>query len=187
MHKNEKIKSLRGKIILAIIAVVCLTLLCVGAISLIGANRITKTLSQSNEEMTQTSRSRSSSSLVTMTQTRLRELANGKAELADRMFYEFEEAVSNAATAAELLYANADSYSPRDVETPRMENDGKLALQALYATGVDPDDEEIRRKSVCSAICRICCMQSTTTGRASSPTILRQRAALWSRPIISRP
>ena len=62
MHKNEKIKSLRGKIILAIIAVVCLTLLCVGAISLIGANRITKTLTQSNEEMTQTSRSRSSSS-----------------------------------------------------------------------------------------------------------------------------
>ncbi len=144
--RKGKTRSLRGKIIRAIIAVVCLTLLCVGIISLIGANRITRTLSQSNEQMTQTSRTRSSSSMVVMTQTRLHELANSKAELADRMFYEFEEAVSNAATAAELLYANADSYSPRDVEPPHMENDGKLALQVLYATGVNPDDKEIKEE-----------------------------------------
>ena len=50
------------------------------------------------------------------------------------------------ATAAETLYASAASYPPRDVSPPRMENDGKLTLQALYATGVDPEDDAIREE-----------------------------------------
>ncbi len=142
----DKFRSLRGKISLTMIIVVGLTLLCVGALSFFNAKRITTTLARSNEQMTQTSRSRSSSSMDKLTQTRLQELAYGKAELADRMFYEFEEAVCDAAVAAELLYANADSYSPRDVALPRRENDGTLALQVLYATGVDPNDEEIQEE-----------------------------------------
>ena len=56
--------------------------------------------------------------MTELTKTRLQELAIGKAELADRMFYEFEEAVRNAAVAAELLYADADAYPPRDVPLP---------------------------------------------------------------------
>ena len=146
MLSTKKFKSLRGKISRAMIAVVGLTLLCVGAVSWFSADGITKTLIQSNLEMTQTSRSSSSSSMAMLTQTRLQELANGKAELADRMFYEFEEAVCDAAKGAEILYADADSYPPRDVMLPRLENDGKLALQVLYATGVNPDDEEIKEE-----------------------------------------
>ncbi len=143
---TKKNRSLRGKISLTMIVVVGLILIIVGVFSALSAGGITKTLSQSNEEMTQTSSSRSSESMIKMTQSRLQELAYGKAELADRLFYEFETAVCNAAEAAEILYANADSYSPRDVPPPSMENDGKLALQALYATGVDPDDEEIKKE-----------------------------------------
>ena len=143
---KKRVKSLRGKIFLTMIAVVGLTLLCVGALFLFNTDRITTTLTESNQRMSQTSRSRSSSSMTEQIQIRLRELADGKAELADRMFYEFEEAVRNAAVAAELLYADAESYPPRDVPVPSMENDGKLALQVLYATGVDPADEAIQQE-----------------------------------------
>ncbi len=144
--RDVKFRSLRRKISRTMIIVVGLTLLCVGTLSLLNAKRITTTLAQSSEQMTQTSRSRSSSSMDSLTQTRLQELAYCKAELADRMFYEFEEAVCDAALAAEILYADADSYPPRDVARPRMENDGELALQVLYATGVDPNDEAIRKE-----------------------------------------
>ena len=145
MFKKRQ-KSLRGKISLTMIAVVGLSLLCIGALFLFSTDRITTTLTESNQQMSQTSRSRSSTSMTELTKTRLQELADGKAELADRMFYEFEEAVCNAAVAAELLYANADAYPPRDVPLPRMENDGTLALQVLYATGVDPEDEAIQQE-----------------------------------------
>ena len=143
---KKRIRSLRGKISLTMIAVVGLTLLCVGALFLFSTDRITRTLTGSNQRMSQTSRSRSSSSMTELTKIRLQELADGKAELADRMFYEFEEAVCNAAVAAELLYADPDSYPPRDVPLPQMENDGKLAVQILYATGVDPGDEAIQKE-----------------------------------------
>ena len=143
---TEKHRSLRRKISLTMIAVVGLALLCVGALSLLGTDRVASTLIRSNREMAQTSRLRSASSMTTLTESRMQELAQGKAELADRLFYEFEEAVCNAATAAEMLYADAASYPPREVALPRMENDGKLALQVLYATGVDPEDEEIREE-----------------------------------------
>ena len=144
--QKERLKSLRGKIALTMISVVGLTLLCVGALFLVSSDRITSTLTESNQQMSLTSRSRSSASMTEQTKTRLQELADGKAELADRMFYEFEEAVCNAAVAAELLYANADAYPPRDVPLPQMENDGKLALQVLYASGVDPEDEAIQKE-----------------------------------------
>ncbi len=142
----EKHRSLRRKISLTMIVIVGLSLLCVGALSLFCTGRVATTLIRSNRRMALTSRTRSASSMTTLTQTRLQELAMGKAELVDRLFYEFEEAVCTAATAAEMLYADAASYPPRDVPAPRMENDGKLALQALYATGVDPEDEKIREE-----------------------------------------
>ena len=143
---RKKIRSLRGKIARTMVVVVGLTLLCVAVLSLFSARAITSTLGEANREMSQTSRSRSSSSMTALTQTRLLELADGKAELADRMFYEFEEAVSSAAVAAAQLYADAESYPPREVAPPRMENDGKLTLQVLFATGVDPEDEEIAKE-----------------------------------------
>ena len=143
---SEKNRSLRRKISLTMIIVLGLTLLSVGALSLFNTERVSSTLIRSNRQMAQTSRVRSASSMTSLTEARLQELADGKAELADRLFYEFEEAVCNAATAAELLYADAASYPPREVAAPRMENDGKLTLQALYATGVDPDDGKIREE-----------------------------------------
>ena len=140
---EKRFRSLRGKITLTIILVVGLTLLCVGAVALFSTNRNIATLLESNMELSQTSRSRSSTSMISLTEIRLRELAVGKAELADRMFYEFEEAVCDAALAAERLYAEPESCPPREVPLPQMENDGILALQALFATGVDPADEAI--------------------------------------------
>ena len=143
---KKKFRPLRKKIALAIIAVVVTALVCVGAVFIINSRRISNTLIESNKQMTQTSRSMSSESMDELARTRLQELAADKASIADRTFYEFQQAVSIVATAAEQLYANRNSYPQRDVPLPDPAKNGELSLQVLYATGIDPADPEVSRE-----------------------------------------
>ena len=139
-------RPLRAKIALTIIIVVAVSLIGVGAVFLINTEKTTKTLLSSNKQMSLTSRSVSSSSMEEQTRRRLQELAENKAKLADRMFFEFERAVSTAASAVEKLYEDPDAYPERDVAVPDAANDGKLTLQVLFTTGVDPEDEAIAKE-----------------------------------------
>ena len=56
---NKKFRPLRSKITFTIIIVVILSLLGIGAVFLINTNRVSKTLINSNKQMSQTSRSMS--------------------------------------------------------------------------------------------------------------------------------
>ncbi len=143
---NKKFRPLRSKITFTVIIVVILSLLGIGAVFLINTNRVSKTLINSNKQMSQTSRSMSFESMEKLTRVRLQEVAEDKAELADRMFYEFERAVRMAASAAEKLYEDPESYPERDIAEPDPANDGTLTLQVLYASNTDPKDEEIVRE-----------------------------------------
>ena len=143
---KQKNRSLRVKISSTIIITILIVLLGVGVIFFFSTRNVVDTLTRSNQEMGQTSRLKSSSSMEALTQVRLQELAGNKAALADRMFLEFEQAVETAAAAAGQLYAAPENYSPRDVALPRIENDGILTLQLLFATGTDPDDPAIREE-----------------------------------------
>ena len=100
----------------------------------------------SNRQMSGTSRDMSSEYMDELARVRLQELADDKAALADRTFYEFQQAVSTVATAAEKLYADSGSYTSRPVPLPDPDKDGELSLQVLYATGVDPQAPEIVRE-----------------------------------------
>ena len=143
---NKKFRPLRSKITFTIIIVVILSLLGIGAVFLINTNRVSKTLINSNKQMSQTSRSMSFESMEKLTRVRLQEVAEDKAELADRMFYEFERVVRMAASAAEKLYEDPESYPERNIAKPDPANDGILTLQVLYASDTDPKDEEIVRE-----------------------------------------
>ena len=142
----RKMRPLRSKITLTIIIVVILSLLGVGAVFLINTGNVSRTMIDSNRQMSRTSRSMSSASMEEMTRVRLQEIAEDKAELADRMFYEFERAVSMAASAAEKLYDDPEGFPERDIAVPDPANDGKLTLQVLYASDTDPEDEDIIRE-----------------------------------------
>ena len=144
---DRKFRPLRAKITSTIINVVIVALLCVGVFSLINTARISKTLQRSNAEMTQTSRTMTSGSMDEMARVRLQELADDKANLADRAFYEFRQAVSMVASAAEKVYAEQDQYPQRFTPLPDASKDGQLTMQVLYATGVDPEAPEILREA----------------------------------------
>ncbi|MBQ6293350.1 MAG: SpoIIE family protein phosphatase [Lachnospiraceae bacterium] len=140
---NKKIRPLRSKLAVTIITVVFLALLGVGAVVLLNTRKIAKTLMDSNRQMSLTSRSVSSSSMESLNRVRMQELAEDKAELADRTFYEFRQAVTMVAAAAEKLYADPDAYPGRDVSLPDASKDGELTVQLLFATGIDPEDSAI--------------------------------------------
>ncbi|MBQ1712653.1 MAG: hypothetical protein II024_05425, partial [Firmicutes bacterium] len=145
--KAKKIRPLRTKIAQAIIFIVTASLLCVGAVFLINSRRLSKTLMDSNRQMSGTSRNMSSEYMDGLARERLQELADDKAALADRTFYEFRQAVGTVATAAEKLYAESDSYPNRPAPLPDPAKDGELSVQVLYAPGVDPDAPEIIREA----------------------------------------
>ncbi|MBR6236818.1 MAG: SpoIIE family protein phosphatase [Firmicutes bacterium] len=145
--KTKKIRPLRTKIAQAIIFIVTASLLCVGAVFLINSRRLSKTLMDSNRQMSGTSRNMSSEYMDGLARERLQELADDKAALADRTFYEFRQAVGTVATAAEKLYAESDSYPGRPAPLPDPAKDGELSVQVLYAPGVDPDAPEIIREA----------------------------------------
>ena len=145
--KKKKIRPLRAKIAIAISAIVLASLLCIGAIFLIGSRDIFKRLEDSNSQMAEISKATSSISLNRQTSLRLQELADNKATIADRTFYEFRNAVETIATAADKLYSDRDSYPQRPVALPDAANDGQLSLQVLYNSAVDPENEDIIRET----------------------------------------
>ena len=74
--KTKKIRPLRAKIAQAIIIVVAASLLCVGAVFTINSRRISRTLIDSNRQMSQTSRDMSSEYMDETARERLQELAD---------------------------------------------------------------------------------------------------------------
>ncbi len=143
---NAKRRSLRAKIFIAIISVVVIMLICISAMFFIDMNKIANTLLDSNEEMSQTSNEMSSASMDQLSQVRLQELADSKANTADNVFSDYEQTVRILAASAEKLYADPDQYSGRSVPLPKLENDGVLSVQTLFAEDTDPQDEEIAKE-----------------------------------------
>ena len=139
-----KTHSLRFKITLTVMSIVVLLLLATGTVYFISISRISARFIQSNERLSEISGIRSSASTQELIQERLQDISTGKAGTADNIFLQFEQAVETAATAAKRIYENPSDYSPRPVEPPDAENDGRLSLQVLYATGVDPSAPAIR-------------------------------------------
>ena len=138
-----KTRSLGLKIALTIIAIVIGMLLIVGVILGVSMNNVSRSLIDSNEAIGKTSRTESLFSITEQTQTRLMELAEGKADMADVQFMELKKAVENAAALAEQLYAHPEAYSARDIPLPDASLDGTLSVQLLASANTNLEDPAI--------------------------------------------
>ncbi len=137
-------RSLSFKISMTMISVVVMILLIVGLIFYFSMRNVSRTLIESNREMGRTSSLTSQSSMTELTLTRLQELADSKATIANNVFVDFEQCVLIAASAAEKIYSHPELYRDRPVPVPDASHDGELAIQVLYASDTDPDDPAIR-------------------------------------------
>lgn len=142
-----KKRSLNMKILLAMISVVLVTAVSVIIIFGVSMMNLFNTMIDASEQMGEKAEARSADSLTERMIERLGELATDKADLADQMFVEFEDAVRIAADAAQNVYANADSYSLKEVPLPDAANDGKLAVQLLFSANTDPESPKVQEEA----------------------------------------
>ena len=140
MNRN---RSLRRKILCAMIALVIVMLLAGGAIFALAMKSVSDTLVSSNQSLTETIGEKSSTYMTEQSQNRILELAGEKAEIADEIFADFERGVCIAASVAEQIYDHPDLYAPRTVPLPDAKNDGELTIQVLYSANTDPADPQI--------------------------------------------
>ena len=140
----RKAKTLRSKISFAMITMLIALLLCVGIIIAFSMMDVSDTLIESNRQMGETSSQQSSISLSEMTKTRLLELADNKATIADGFFRSFQYAIETAAFDAEQICSHPEHYNPCPVALPSASNEGKVTAQVLYAPGVDPQNAKIQ-------------------------------------------
>ena len=142
----SKDRSLGKKIFRAMIALVIGLLLVAGIIFSLTMNKISGTLASSNRNLRETAGEESSAYMTEQSKSRMMELAENKAEIADELFFEFERGVCVAASVAEQIYSHPEEYEPRPVPLPDPEKDGELTIQVLYSALTDPDDPEIREE-----------------------------------------
>ena len=136
-------RSLGRKILRAMIALVIGMLLAAGAIFVLTMNNVSGTLVSANQSLSETIGEKSSAYMTEQSQGRMLELAGEKAEIADKIFSDFERGVCIVASVAEQIYGNPELYSARPVPLPDAENDGKLTVQVLYSADTDPSDPAI--------------------------------------------
>ena len=140
MTKN---RSLGRKILLAMTVVVLGMLLVASSIFVLTMKKTSKTLAASNQELSGTIENSSSAYMTEQSQSRMLELAEEKAEIADEIFYEFKRSVCIVAFASEQIYNNPELYPARSVALPDASRDGELTLQVLYSARTDPSDPAV--------------------------------------------
>ena len=140
MRKNI---SLGRKILRAMIALVIGMLLAVGLNFALTFGNISNTLATSNDSLNETVGGQSSAYMTQQSQNWILQLAGEKAEIADEIFANFEQAVHVVACVAEQIYGNPEYYLARPVAPPDAKNDGALTVQVLYAPQTDPEDPQI--------------------------------------------
>ena len=140
-------RSLNMKILRAMISVVLVTAVSVIAVFGVSMLNLFNTMLDASVQIGRKAEERSADFLTERMEERMNELATDKAELADQMFAEFEDAVRIAADAAQNVYANADSYTLKEVSPPDAANDGRLAVQLLYSANTDPESIAVQEEA----------------------------------------
>ena len=138
-----KNRSLRRRILFAMIALVIVMLLAAGTIFSLTMKNVSETLEASNRSLSETIGEKSSAYMTEQSQNRLLELAGEKAEIAEEIFSDFERGVYIVASLAEQIYHEPGHYSARTVALPDPKNDGALTVQVLYSANTDPSDPKI--------------------------------------------
>ena len=138
--------SLKHKILLSMIAIALTLLLSAGIIQAVSLKNMTRTVIGSNQDMAKISREQSSATLSEAIRNGLLDIAKDKADLSDRIFSDFEQAVRTAAAAASRIYADQESFLPREVPLPDASNDGNLTLQVLFSEKTDPQNPAVSQE-----------------------------------------
>lgn len=141
--KEKKKKSLRGKIITAMILLILMIMLVVGINIVVRMSMMVKTVHSGNAVLGEKVNSITSETMENEITTHMQDIATGQANTADAEFAQFKETVEMLASDAEYLYANSDKYGRYMVSPPDPANDGELSLHMTYSANTNINDPAI--------------------------------------------
>lgn len=137
--KRSMLKKIRN----AMLAIAIISLLVISFMYNVIINGIKNSVINTNKQTGEMTEQMSSETMKSQITGHLVDMAEGKADLADSVFMDFETDVKLIAHAAQAAYDNADTYPEMDVPLPDAANDGKLSMQLLFSENTDQNDEEI--------------------------------------------
>ncbi|SFO12781.1 sigma-B regulation protein RsbU (phosphoserine phosphatase) [Pseudobutyrivibrio sp. JW11] len=141
--KEIKKKSLRGKILKAMILLIVLTMVVLGVNIILRMVGMMKEIHNGNESLGSQISSITSETMENEITAHMQDIATGQANTADAEFAKFRDTVELLASDAEYLYANSDSYGRYMVNPPDPANNGELSLHMTYSANTNINDSAI--------------------------------------------
>ena len=130
---NSKYKTLGTKIILAMMALVLMTILVVSVIIVLRMNSVQDVIVNYNGKLGDEAGEISSSSMEEEVTEHLLQIAMSQADIVDSNFGHFKSSVELLASDATYLYEHASEFGRVDVPEPKAENEGKLVVHLTHS------------------------------------------------------
>lgn len=142
MENNNK-KSLRKTILIAMTALIGITLIIVSITIVMRMNKMQGELVEYNSKLGEGAAEMSSGTMEDEIAEKMMQIANGQADIVDANFGHFKASVELLASDATYLYEHADEYGRIMPEEPKAENDGKLVVHMTYSEETDMSDPAV--------------------------------------------
>ena len=146
LWSNNGKNSLYVKIVTAMLGIILLMMVLFFSTVAFSMFNIYKSAMDSNMEMTESVTVASAEFMMNERLQQLSQQALNKADTVDRLFLAYQIAVRSAASYAEKLLDAPNAYQNVSIPLPDAANDGKLAVQTLYADYADPGNAALRRE-----------------------------------------
>ena len=142
----KKKNSLQDKASRMVIILTEGSLIIISVILFILIFRLRGTFIQSGNEAGKEAEKISSAAMTDQMKSSLLQLAEGKADLADKALEEFQVSVQTVADTVSHIYNNMEEYDSRSVPLPDASKDGELSLQLLFSEKTDTSGADVRNE-----------------------------------------
>ena len=146
--KGKKTNSIRGgglrsKIFKLCIMLVITAICCFAILEILHLSTLLKMVNDTGKEQAVKIKEYSEDSMMILTEANMEDLAFQAADNTDWEIWSMTHETMILANQVKAILENPDVYEEHEIELPKMENGGKLALQLLIPNGTDPTQEDM--------------------------------------------
>ena len=139
----DKRRSLGTTILVAMVALVVLTLVIITVVFTVRLSNMQRKLVEYNGMLGDKAGEISSASMKDEVTERLMKIAIGQADIVDSNFSHFKATVELLASDATYLYEHPAKFGRITIEEPKAENDGKLVVHITHSKNTDMSDPAV--------------------------------------------
>ncbi len=143
----KKFFSIRKKVQLITVLIVLVAMIITSCVGLFGMINIQNETSKGGHELESSITQKSEQALLDQMQKNMKDIVEGKAQMAQSELQKFEGFTQTFASYAKNLYTNPEKYSKREVLSPLLENKDILSMQRYLA------NENINLSDVWDELC----------------------------------